>query len=581
MITTHEKKYPYSSFVKTKIGFLSTLFLLFCVLGYAQYQPLLGLDYGRRAEQIWDVYELALRGSVAVESEQKVDLFERFTKKSGDKELILDADLLRTMYLMKFEPKKEELILHRLDSLFDEASKIGFKQLLPRITRSKAEYYWNVLGNYELGFENYDRLASMLPNLSAATYPDQAFDFFAIANAYYTFKDYHKASVYFKQILPLPNKSRIGYFKNQAYNTLGLIYQSLGKLDLSDQYFLKLRKIKENKRDTFWMAIVDGNLGQNHYLRSQFDQAIPLFKNDIAQAVKHTDWGLASGSSMMLANVYLKQQRYADAETQIMQSKAYVEKSQQYQRKAHLFPLLNKLYTLKGNMKLASMYLDSALMVRDSLDRKFNAMKLLRAQQKLSNEQRQQAISELENKQKIREIQRNVIIGLLVIAILFFVYYYRVQRNKHLLQQKIKSIKISHQQTLLSEAETKLQEFTKQILGNQKQITTLSEQLRAEGNDSTIAQLRQSVILTDDDWDQYRQLFDKAHKGYIYRLKQQYPQLTPAEIRYITLVKLQFNNKEMAAALGISVNTVRSTWHRLRKKMEMDSEEDLTKLLNL
>lgn len=567
--------------MKTKTGLFLTLFILLSLFGYSQYQPLLKLDYSERAEQIWDIYELALRGTEAIESEKKVDAFEKFAQKSNDKQLILDADLLRTMYFMKFRPKEQQLILHRLDSLFSEADKVGFKQLLPRITRAKAEYYWNVLGNYELGFENYDRLGAMLPNLSVAIYPDKTFDFYAIANAYYTFKDYHKALQYFKQILPLPSKSRIDYFKNQAYNSLGLIYQSLGKLDLSDQYFLKLRKIKENKRDTFWMAIVDGNLGQNYYLRNQFDKAIPLFKNDISQAVKHNDWGLASGSSMLLANVYLKQQRFTDAESQIMKSKHYVEKSQQYQRKAQLFPLLNKLYAMKGDMKLAALYLDSTLMVRDSLDRKFNTMKLLRAQQKLSNEQGQKAISELENKQKIREIQRNVIIGFLVIAIVFFVYYYRVQRKRLLLQQQIKSIKITHQQNLLLEAETKLQEFTKQILVNQKQIMELSAQLKTEGNDNTIAQLRQSIILTDDDWEQYRLLFDKVHTGYIYRLKQQYPQLTPAEIRYITLVKLQFDNKEMAAALGVSATTIRSTWHRLRKKMELDEEEGLNKLLNL
>lgn len=563
---------------------ISLLFIFFCLLGvksYPQYPQLLGLTYSQRAEQIWDIYELALKGSVASESDQKVSVFEQFAEKSEDKELMLDAGLLRTMHLMKFRPQVQSLILHRLDSLFEAASKVGFKQLLPRITRSRAEYYWNDVGNYELGFEAYDRLNAMLPSLSVSVYPDKAFDLFAMANAYYTFKDYHKALTYFKQILSLPSKSRTGYFKFQAYNTLGLIYQTTGQLNLSDQYFLALRKIKEKKRDTFWMAIIDGNLGYNQYLRNQFDKAIPLFKNDIEQAVKHGDWGLASGSSMWLANVYLKQQRYSDAEAQIMRSKQYVEKSQQYQRKAHLYPLLNKLYAMKGNMKLASLYLDSALVVRDSIDRKFNALKLLRAQQKLSNERRQQALSDLENKQKIREIQRNIIIALLVVAILFFIYYYRVQRKKHLLQQRIKSIEISHQQTLLTEAEGKLQDFTKQILGSQKQIIELSEQLKDNGNENIIQQLRQSVILTEEDWDQYRQLFDKVHKGYIYRLKQKYPQLTPAEIRYITLVKLQFNNKEMAAALGISVNTIRSTWHRLRKKMELDDEEDLTRLLDL
>lgn len=186
---------------------ISLLFIFFCLLGvksYPQYPQLLGLTYSQRAEQIWDIYELALKGSVASESDQKVSVFEQFAEKSEDKELMLDAGLLRTMHLMKFRPQVQSLILHRLDSLFEAASKVGFKQLLPRITRSRAEYYWNDVGNYELGFEAYDRLNAMLPSLSVSVYPDKAFDLFAMANAYYTFKDYHKALTYFKQILSLP-----------------------------------------------------------------------------------------------------------------------------------------------------------------------------------------------------------------------------------------------------------------------------------------------------------------------------------------------------------------------------------------
>ena len=79
-------------------------------------------------------------------------------------------------------------------------------------------------------------------------------------------------------------------------------------------------------------------------------------------------------------------------------------------------------------------------------------------------------------------------------------------------------------------------------------------------------QLTHSTILTDDDWLRFRSIFEKAHPDFMAAQKLLCPGLTPAELRYLVLEKLQLSTHEMAQMLGVSDNTIRQTRARLRRK---------------
>jgi DNA-binding CsgD family transcriptional regulator len=48
----------------------------------------------------------------------------------------------------------------------------------------------------------------------------------------------------------------------------------------------------------------------------------------------------------------------------------------------------------------------------------------------------------------------------------------------------------------------------------------------------------------------------------------------------MALAKLNFSNKEMSAALGVTPQAIRVTWHRLRKKLDLSEEETIEELVN-
>lgn len=89
----------------------------------------------------------------------------------------------------------------------------------------------------------------------------------------------------------------------------------------------------------------------------------------------------------------------------------------------------------------------------------------------------------------------------------------------------------------------------------------------------TLNNLKMVKILTDEDWYEFQYNFEASFPDFTSVVKSQTPALTVSEVRYLMLVKLQLNNKEMARALGVSEAAIRVTWSRIRKKLNGGSED--------
>ncbi|MGB0368709.1 MAG: helix-turn-helix transcriptional regulator, partial [Flavobacteriales bacterium] len=87
------------------------------------------------------------------------------------------------------------------------------------------------------------------------------------------------------------------------------------------------------------------------------------------------------------------------------------------------------------------------------------------------------------------------------------------------------------------------------------------------------------TILTTEDWAYFKQLFEKVHVGYLSRLTQKLPDLSPAETRFIALSKLELSSKEMAAVLGVGQAAIRQYRLRLRKRLDVSNQKDLQEFI--
>jgi len=73
--------------------------------------------------------------------------------------------------------------------------------------------------------------------------------------------------------------------------------------------------------------------------------------------------------------------------------------------------------------------------------------------------------------------------------------------------------------------------------------------------------------------------FDKSHQLFYERLTKKYESLTAKDLRLCAYLKMNLSSKEIAPLLGISPQSVDVSRHRLRKKMQLSSKDNLISIL--
>ncbi len=80
-------------------------------------------------------------------------------------------------------------------------------------------------------------------------------------------------------------------------------------------------------------------------------------------------------------------------------------------------------------------------------------------------------------------------------------------------------------------------------------------------------------------WQSLERQFDRVHINFTQRLKETYPLLTPNDIKLCTYLKMNLTSKEIASLTNISVRGVEISRYRLRKKLNLDGNENLVEYI--
>lgn len=84
----------------------------------------------------------------------------------------------------------------------------------------------------------------------------------------------------------------------------------------------------------------------------------------------------------------------------------------------------------------------------------------------------------------------------------------------------------------------------------------------------------------DEDWKKFERNFDIVHNGFIQKLTEKYPELTYSEKKMCVYLKMDLSSKEIASLLNISPRSVETVRYRLRKKFDLEREDNLRDFLN-
>jgi hypothetical protein len=399
-----------------------------------------------------------------------------------------------------------------------------------------------------------------------------------LGNCYYHFGEYREAIKYLKKTILLPSYWNAITFTPGIYNTLALCYQQLKQYDSAAIWYNKSYEAAVEFKDSFYMALAQGNLGFTYYLQQQYDKALPLLEADYKGSTQAGEAGSATNAAITIAAIYIKKGQPEQADRYMNLSRQYIYSFGNASVMKSWYENLYNLSKAKADYKNASLYADSLLVYKDSVEAMRDKKAFNQAVLKLETEKHMNEVSQLDHKRKQQVLLRNSLLAgsvLLTLIVLLWLNRQLLKRNKEkeLAQQQLRF------------AEQELISYTRQL----KEKNDLLEQLRDEINkgnhlndrEGNINRLLAATILTEEDWKKFRQLFEKVYPGFFIRLKEKMPDLSAADTRLLALTKLQLPPKNMASMLGVSYDAVKKARQRLRKKIDLPEEGTLEELAEM
>ncbi len=395
-----------------------------------------------------------------------------------------------------------------------------------------------------------------------------------------------------------------GLAKNFA--NIGHFYEKTLNYDSAYFYQKKAMEVFESIGDEEGVALVNINLGSIYEDKEQFEKAFFHFH-------KALDWFEMAGNAEMLidtynnlGDVYRKKGKYQDALKFTRKAEQLSKKTKAYSRLSSAYRDLGKTYNFLKNTDSTFHYLELSrtYFLSSYSEESRNQEALLKVIYGLDRKDMQ--IAEMERQEKISTVLyiSTGIVAVLLISIAFVVIRNQRQSIKRDREIGAKEKRILEAEQQLMEAELqnkKLQEdkLQENLHTKAKEITAhtlqtiqknqllediraaLTEMIKSDGRSykkelrSLLNKINQNFN-KDAYWDDFRRIFEEINQDFFHQLQQINPGLSPTDIKFISLIKLNMNTPDISALLGVSIDSLRVSRYRLRKKLKLEQGASLT-----
>ncbi|HAS42711.1 MAG TPA: hypothetical protein DCS93_19680 [Microscillaceae bacterium] len=95
----------------------------------------------------------------------------------------------------------------------------------------------------------------------------------------------------------------------------------------------------------------------------------------------------------------------------------------------------------------------------------------------------------------------------------------------------------------------------------------------------SIVRKTENDLSLDNAWDSFKVHFEKVHPHFFSILQKAFPNLSVVDMRHCAYIKIGLSNKEIAQILNISAQSVVKQHYRIKKKMELPSEQTLNEAI--
>ncbi len=369
-----------------------------------------------------------------------------------------------------------------------------------------------------------------------------------------------------------------------TYIELGSAYYHLKNYDLSlENYNRSLEISKRRKWENFEAANV-ANIGAIFMEQKDYKKALQYFFRSNEISIKHGSINNQIINYNDIASTYYLMSNYPKALENYNYAVQLADSIQSIDNLSDALAERGDTYEKMGNLQRAISDFKASKTLKDSIftENKFRQIEELKTQYETEKREQQivlqkKEITVLEQEASISSLQRILLgIGLLLSLIGLYAIRQKMKRNR-LEKEKVEA-----------ELAFKKKELTTHALNLARKNEVLeavkqkASALRLEGNNPGYKDLIRTINFDQQDdrnWENFIQYFEQVHKDFSSNIKRKYPEITSNELRLLALLKMNLSSKEIASILNISAEGIKKARYRLRKKLDLTTEDSLQDLV--
>lgn len=428
----------------------------------------------------------------------------------------------------------------------------------------------------------------------------------SIGNVYHNKNDHNKALEYLEAATNIYKATGNDTYLPHIFNSIGNIYDDKFQSRKALAEFLEGLKIEEAKDGVSGIeATLNSNIGLIYSRLFDYENAFKyLFRALQLQKELGNDKSVANTLNS-IGGIYLQttkqpgdqlpdslknERRNIQLSIKYLQQAAII--SNDLNRKNTLslvYKNLSESYEANGDYQASLKYHRQYKALHDSLRNIDEERKFARVEAEFTVKKKTDSLK-YANELKDEEIARSktirnssmLMFGLIGFIGILFINRQHIKRKKLVAEKQLADNK-------LQTAQQRLNSFTETLKEKNRLIENFTEEIERlqalpcsnelPDTKEKLEKLQNSIILTEEQWIDFKQLYEEVHGDYLDRLKQKLPNLTQSEVRYMALSKLQLSNKEMAGMLGIGLSGMRNYKYRLRKKLNIKDDDDFQQLV--
>ena len=437
----------------------------------------------------------------------------------------------------------------------------------------------------------------------------QSYTLSNISILYAHLKDFKKSNSYLWRAISLATLLKDDYTLAESYNNLGSNYLDTHKSDSALFYFQKALHLYEKVGNKAGIAITMGNIGNSYLEDKDYKKSIYYLRKAIAlsDSLDYQEDIAANYSDLGMA--YSKINKNDSARYYVKKALSISRKRNNPHLELAALDYLYKVYLNDKSYKKAVQIREKFEKLKDSIHSLEMQKEIAALDKKYETEKKEieNQLLKTENEKKSRnQIFLISISAVLIALVLLLVYYLRLRSNNLKQQKELSQIKltkkeqeIKHLQDMVvaekqinqlqkENYEAALEHKNKQLMTSTACIVNKNEvlgklkvEIKAMNFDfkekSQIISFINTNIDIDTDWKKFKMDFEEAHPGFFDRLTAAYPDLTETYQKIAAFLRIGLSSQEIADLLFVSIASVNKSRQRLRKKLGLEANADLTR----